>query len=71
MEIKSLTETSTEELQKKLKSLKSEKLINNVLVGFIIAVFVFSIIKGGFGLGSFMALAVAYFLLRMLIKLMH
>ncbi|MGN0003123.1 MAG: hypothetical protein ACI35V_06795 [Sphingobacterium composti] len=64
MEIKTIHEKSTEELDKTLKSLKSEKIINAVLVGFTIGVFVYSILKGGIGFGSFMALAVAYFFIK-------
>ncbi|MBD1427964.1 MULTISPECIES: hypothetical protein [Sphingobacterium] len=64
MELTSLFEQSTQELNKKLKQLKTEKIINAVLVGFTIGVFAFSAFKGGLGFGSILTLLVAYFFIR-------
>lgn len=57
----SIFEQSTDDLNRKIKQLKTERTINAVLVGFTAGIFAFSIIKGGLGFGSFLALVVAYF----------
>jgi len=64
MKFTNIAELHTADLYRKLKRLKSEKIINAVLVGFTIGVLAFSIIKGGLGFGSFMALVVAYFFIK-------
>lgn len=64
MELSSIFEQDSDELNKKLKRLKTEKTINAVLVGFTVAIFAFSIFKGGLGFGSFLALVVAYFFIK-------
>jgi uncharacterized membrane protein len=64
MELSSIFEQDSDELNKKLKRLKTEKIINAVLVGFTIGVFAYSAIKGGLGFGSIMALVVAYFFIK-------
>ncbi|WP_160070214.1 hypothetical protein [Sphingobacterium bovisgrunnientis] len=64
MELSSIFEQDSDELNKKLKRLKTEKIINAVLVGFTIGVFAYSSIKGGLGFGSIMALVVAYFFIK-------
>lgn len=64
MELSSIFEQDSDELNKKLKRLKTEKIINAVLVGFTIGVFAYSAIKGGLGFGSIMTLVVAYFFIK-------
>ncbi|MCA5005478.1 hypothetical protein [Sphingobacterium bovistauri] len=64
MKITNISAQHTADLYKELKRLKSEKIINAVLVGFTVGVFVYSIIKGGIGFGSLMALVVAYFFIK-------
>jgi uncharacterized membrane protein (DUF485 family) len=64
MESTSIFELSTEELQKKLKRLKTEKIINAILVGITVGIFAFSTIKAGFGFGSIMALVITYFFIK-------
>jgi hypothetical protein len=64
MELSSIFEQDSDKLNKKLKRLKKEKIINAVLVGFTIGVFAYSAFKGGLGIGSLMALMVAYFFIK-------
>ena len=64
MRITNIAAQHTADLYKELKRLKTEKIINAVLVGFTVGIFAFSIIKGGLGFGSFLALVVAYFFIK-------
>lgn len=64
MKFTNIAELHTADLHKKLKRLKSEKIINAVLVGFTAGVFAVSLIKGGLGFASGMALIVAYFFIK-------
>lgn len=64
MELSSIFEQGSNELNSELKRLKTEKIINAILIGFTIGVFALSVIKGGLGVGSIMALIVAYFFIK-------
>lgn len=64
MELSSIFEQGSNELNSELKRLKTEKIINAVLLVFTTGVFVFSVIKGGLGVGSIMALIVTYFFIK-------
>ena len=52
------------ELLRKRKSVKNGKLVNAVIVGFTIGIFVYSAANKGFGLFTFFPLAIAYLLVR-------
>jgi uncharacterized protein (DUF2062 family) len=62
MKLTNITELHTADLYKKLKSLKSEKIINAVLIA--VGIFAYSGIVTGFGLGSIIALILAYFFIK-------
>lgn len=52
---------STEELQKKLKQLKSEKIINAVILGICVVAFVVITIKGGTSFANIVNVMIIYF----------
>lgn len=64
MRLTNIAELHTADLYKKLNQLKTEKFINAILVGFTAGVLAVSIIKGGLGFASGMALIVAYFFIK-------
>lgn len=55
---------STEELQKKLKQLKSEKIINAVILGICVGAFVVITIKGGTSFANIVNVMIIYFFYR-------
>ena len=55
---------STEELQKKLKQLKSEKIINAVILGICVVAFVVITIKGGTSFANIVNVMIIYFFYR-------
>ena len=56
---KELTELIDQELLKKRKKSKSTKIINAVIFGFMIGIAVYSTVKNGFGLFTFLPLLFA------------
>ncbi len=64
MKTTNIAELHTADLYKKLKRLKSEKIMNAVLIGFAVGIFAYSGIVSGFGLGSILALILAYFFVK-------
>ena len=64
MNQQSISELSTEDLQQKLKRLKSEKIMNAVLIGFAFGVFIYSAIKSGLNSGTIISLIALYFFYR-------
>ena len=64
MSQQNISELSTDELQQKLKRLKSEKIMNAVLLGFAFGVFVYSAIKSGLNSGTIITLLALYFFFR-------
>ena len=64
MKTTNIAELHTADLYKKLKRLKSEKIMNAVIIGFAIGIFTYSGIITGFGLGSILALILAYFFIK-------
>lgn len=51
-----------QEIQKEQKKIKSNKLINGVLIGILIGVSVYSVVKNGVGFFTFSPLLLAYLL---------
>lgn len=64
MSQQNISELSADELQQKLKRLKSEKIMNAVLLGFAFGVFVYSAIKSGLNSGTIITLLALYFFFR-------
>jgi hypothetical protein len=60
MDTKNLSEISNEDLLKKIKEANNGKIINAFIIGLTIGVFVFSVIKNGFGIFTFFPLAIGY-----------
>lgn len=59
-----LSMLSDAELLRKRKAVKNGKLVNAVIVGFTIGIFVYSAANNGFGLFTFFPLAIGYLLVR-------
>ncbi|CAM3283201.1 FUSC family protein [Flavobacterium longum] len=60
-ELRRLTDA---ELLRKRKAIKNGKLVNAVIVGFTVGIFVYSAANNGFGLFTFFPLAIGYLLVR-------
>jgi hypothetical protein len=61
MEQKDLTELSDQELLQEQKKVKTNKIINGFLIGFLIGIAVYSTVKNGIGFFTFFPLFFAYF----------
>lgn len=64
MKPENLTELSNEELLKKLKNIKTDKLINATIIGVTIGIVVYSAVKNGFGVFTFFTLFAAVLIAR-------
>ncbi|WP_261511616.1 hypothetical protein [Chryseobacterium paludis] len=64
MKPENLTALSNEELLKKLKNLKTDKLINATIIGVTIGIVVYSAVKNGFGFFTFFTLVAAILIAR-------
>ena len=64
MSQQNISELSADELQQKLKRLKSEKIMNAVLLGFAFGVFAYSAIKSGLNSGTIITMLALYFFFR-------
>lgn len=60
MDTKNLSEISNEELLKKVKEANKGKIINAFIIGATIGIFVYSVIRNGFGIFTFFPLAIGY-----------
>lgn len=64
MKPENLTELSNEELLQKIKSIKTNKIIDAVLVGFTFGIVAYSAVKNGFGFFTFFPLILTYLIVR-------
>ena len=60
MEPTKLASLSSDDLAKKLKIIKSDKIINAVIIGFTIGIVCYSAITNGFGFFTFFPLILTY-----------
>lgn len=64
MKIENLSELSDNELQEKLKKLKSNKVMDGAMIGFTIGIVAYSAVKNGFTFFTFFPLILTVFILR-------
>lgn len=64
MKTENLTELSDQELLQKIKSLKTNKIIDAILVGFTLGIVFYSAIKNGFKFFTFFPLVLTYVIVR-------
>lgn len=64
MKPENLTQLSQQELSQKLKSIKTNQIIDAGLVGFTIGIVVYSAVKNGFGFFTFFPLILTYAIIR-------
>ena len=64
METKTLTELSDQELVQKIKKIKSNRIIDAVIVGFTIGIAVYGAVKNGFEFLTFLPLVLAYIIIK-------
>ncbi|MCB9247648.1 MAG: FUSC family protein [Ignavibacteriales bacterium] len=60
MEQKKIAELTDEELLQEAKKMKSSAMINAVLIGFLIGILIFSIVKSGIGFFTLIPLFLVY-----------
>ncbi len=64
MNAENLSELSDQELLKKVKALKTNKIIDATLIGFTLGIVVYSAVKNGFGFFTFFPLVLTYLIGR-------
>ena len=64
MESGNLAQLSNEELLKKLKNLKTSKIVDALMIGFTIGIVAYSAVKNGFGFFTFFPLLLTYVIVR-------
>jgi len=64
MKPKNLTELTDQELLKKLKNLKINKIIDAGIIGVTIGIVIYSAVKNGYGFFTFFPLLIAYVIIR-------
>ena len=64
MKTETLTQLSDQELLEKLKKIKTNKIIDAVMVGFTLGIVVYSAVKNGFGFFTFFPLILTYLIVR-------
>lgn len=64
MKPESLTELSNQALLQKLKTLKNNKIIDALIVGFTLGIVLYSAVKNGFGFFTFFPLLLTYAIVR-------
>lgn len=64
MKTESLAELNDQELLKKLKNIKTNKIIDAVAVGLTIGIVVYSAVQNGFGFFTFFPLMLTYLIVR-------
>lgn len=64
MKSNNFTELSDQELLQKIKSLKTNKIIDAFAVGITIGIVVYSAVKNGFGFFTFFPLILTYLIVR-------
>jgi Na+-translocating ferredoxin:NAD+ oxidoreductase RnfD subunit len=64
MKSENLTELSEKELLQKIKTIKTNKIIDATIIGFTIGIAVYSAVKNGLGFFTFFPLILAYVIVR-------
>lgn len=64
MKTESLSELSNEQLIKKSKNLKADKIVDAFIVGITIGIFVYGAIQSGFGFFTFFPLIIGYLIVK-------
>jgi len=64
MKPENLTELSTPELLRKIRNLKTNKIIDAAIIGFTVGIVIYSAVKNGFGFFTFFPLLIAYLIVR-------
>jgi amino acid transporter len=64
MKSENTSQLSDQELLEKIKKAKSHKIINAVLIGFTVGIFVYSAVKNGFGFFTFFPLILTYIFIK-------
>jgi len=64
MKTENLTELSEQELLKKLKKIKNNKIIDATIIGITVGIAIYSAVKNGFEFFTFFPLILAYFVVR-------
>ena len=64
MKAENLTELSDQELLQKVKNIKTNKIIDAVIIGATIGVVIYSAVKNGFGFFTFFPLLLAFLIAR-------
>ncbi len=64
MSFENFTELTDQEILKKIKNLKTNKLIDAVIVGATFGIVIYSAIKNGFGFFTFFPLILTYLIIR-------
>ena len=60
MEKKEFTDLTNEELLKEKEKIQYNKMVNTILIGFCVGIFIFSAVKNGFGFFTFFPLLLTY-----------
>ena len=60
MEKKEFTDLTNEELLKEKEKIQYNKMVNAILIGFCVGIFIFSAVKNGFGFFTFFPLLLTY-----------
>lgn len=64
MKPENLTELNNHELQKKLKQVKTNKMIGATIIGLTLGIVIYSAVKNGFGFFTFSPLVLTYIITR-------
>lgn len=64
MKSENLTELSDQELLKKIKNLKNNKIVDATIIGFTIGIVFYSAVENGFGFFTFFPLIITYLIIR-------
>ena len=64
MKAENLTEFSDQEILQKKKDLKTNKIINAIIIGMTIGIFLYSAVNNGFGFFTFFPLIIGYLIIK-------
>jgi len=64
MKTENLSEFSDQEILQKWKSLKTNKIIDAIIVGMTIGIFFYSVVRNGFGFFTFFPLIIGYLIVK-------
>ncbi len=64
MKTEHLTELCDEELLQKLKSLKKNKIVDAIIIGFTVGIAIYSAVMNGLGFFTFFPLIIGYMIIR-------